>query len=58
METSMKMKCAKCGKPIGDVIPFCMDCAGYQPVAFVTSGSYLIVTYKRDPPPPSMWREK
>lgn len=58
METLMKMKCATFGKSIDDVIPSCMDCAGYQPVSFVTSGSYLIVTYKRDPPPPSMWRKK
>ena len=55
MEIPMKMKCTKCEKPIHEVIPFCMDCAGYEPVSMVASGNYLIVTYKR---PPTMWKDR
>jgi len=45
----------KGGKPFHDILPFCLECEGYEPISYVTVGNYLSVTYKK---PPTLWKKR
>ncbi|HVR56021.1 MAG TPA: hypothetical protein VMT72_04265 [Pseudolabrys sp.] len=48
-------QCAKCGKPYPDILPFRLDCEGYEAIAYVAIGNYVSVTYRK---PPTMWKKR